>query len=172
MKLSEILTALFALSQEERAEVSKEDREKIAEALGFELADSQKIAELEGKVQVADDKLQVVLSENRDMSEALKAYKDTERKASRDKVIEAALEDGKILEKNRPEWERLFDADPEGTEKVLSAKGKEIDFEKHGTSKGADAVRLSDVDKRAAADAGMTPEEYAALMRETFGEEG
>jgi len=170
--LKEVLAVLLALSDDERAKITDEDREAITKALGITLTDdSQKIVELTNQVSVTEEKLGLVLKENREMSEQLKAHKDTEHQANRDKVIEAALEDGRILERNREAWETAFDRDPEGTEKLLSEKGKEIDFDKHGTSRGKESSTMSEEAIKAAKTAGLTPEEHTELMVDVFGEE-
>ena len=168
--LAEIKEALFALSDDERGELTDTDRARIADALGLELADPKRIEEIESKATAAQDKLEVVLSENRDMAEELNTYREAKRKADRDTVINAATEEGKILPKNRERWERLYDADPEGTAQILSEKGKEIEYTKQGTARTVEVV-LSDVELRAAKDAGMEPAEYRALMADVFGEE-
>lgn len=167
--LVEVLTALFALSDDEREKVTDEDRAKLAQVLGIELADSTEIDQLKGKIAADEAKLNTLLSENRELNESLTQFRDAEKTAKRDKVIEAALADGKIIGKNRAQWEALYDADPEGTEKVLSEKGKEIDFDQHGT--GDSGVALSDDERKAADAAGIPPEEYRKTMQEVYGDE-
>lgn len=163
--LAEVLAVLLALSADELAKATDEDREALAKALGITLSDdSQKIVELSNKVSVTEEKLGLVLKENREMSEQLKVHKDSEHQANRDKVIEAALEDGRILEKNREAWEAAFDRDPEGTEKLLSEKGKEIDFDKHGTSRGKESSTVTAEERETFDKLGISEEDI-----ETYG---
>jgi hypothetical protein len=146
--LAEIIGVLLALSTDELGKATDDQKDEIAKALGLELADDKELSVLRDKVSVSEDKIKVLASENRDLSEQVKAYKDAEAKADRDTVIEKALSDGKILPKNRETWERLFEADPEGTKQILDAKGKEIDYDKAGSSRAADTT-FSDADNEA-----------------------
>jgi phage I-like protein len=161
--LAEIKDALFALSEDERDGLSTDERVQIATALGIELADPKRIEELEEKLSVEHDKAEVLLSENTELSQSLTEYREAEKVAKRDKVLEHALSEGKILPKNRERWERLYDADPEGTESLLAEKAREIDYDKDGTSRAEekhfsdDIVSLADL-------RGIKPEEAAELI--------
>jgi len=157
--LAEILTALLALSDEERGEAAPDDLEKVVKAFGIDVGTADRVRELQDKVSVSEEKITLLHNENREMSEKLSAYKDAERKAARDKVIEKALDEGRILPKDREAWEGIYDKDPEGTEKLLSTKGKEIDFDRHGTSRGKEIAGLSEEERETLAKLGITDED-------------
>lgn len=146
--LAEIISALLALSADELGKATDEDRGQIAEALGIELSDAQPIDELENKLAVEQDKVKTLMSENTELAEELAGYRESEKKAARDKVIEAAMEEGKILPKNREDWERIYDADPEGTAKLLAEKAKEIDYDKDGTSRSGEGIELTEEERK------------------------
>lgn len=167
MTLKDVIELVNGLAATERADVTDEHRQIVADVFGMQLADPQTAERL-----TATEETITLLSQEKDEILAERdALKKEKQDAARDQAIEAALEAGKILPKNADAWREAYDRDPEGAAKLLATKGKEIDFEKSGTSRGAD-VALDDVDARVARDMGLSAEEYRELHGTVFGQGG
>lgn len=164
MTPQEIITALLSLSEEDKKAITDGNRKDIADFFG--LSTGTELSEAKVKIGVQDEKIKLVLSENRDLTAKLKVVQDKETADNKTAVIEAAIKDGKILPKNKEKWEGLFDKDPEGTTEILKEKGSEIDLSTHGNGKPGQAATQDDI--AAAKLVGMELSEY---MKLTYGED-
>lgn len=159
--LTAVLAALFALGADELAKATDKDRAEVRKALG--LRDDSTVKDLEGRLALAEERVELLAKENRDKTAELAEIKRGQIDGRRDAVIEAALKDGKITPKNRERWEQMFAKDPEGTEALLSAQEPVVDMESHGT--GEVPSEISDEDEASAKLAGLSVEQYLALTR-------
>src|SRR5258707_8513066 len=58
--------------------------------------------------------------------QAGEAARAAQLRDQRDTVIQAAVRDGKLSPARRKHWERLWDADPDGTREVLAGLAKNV----------------------------------------------
>ena len=159
--LKEILDALFALGDEERGKATDEDRGKVAKFLGIKLSvgtetDSVKLA---NQIVTLKEQMAVIKSERDEIKAKLDAKDKAELAARKANVIELAVKAGKILPKNREQWEKLFDADPEGTAALLSVKGNEVDLTEHGSGTGGGEAKFSAEELETFKKMGLTDED-------------
>jgi len=163
--LTVILAALYALSDEERAKATEEDKKQVAEIFGFdelekkntELAESMK--DLQQKDGLKDDKIVLLLNEKQELAKELTDLKAKNAQTEKHQIIEKALSEGKITPKNRSRWEETFDKDPEGTKKLLAEQEPVVDFNVYGTGAGGDEASLSQEEKEKFEKAGLSEEE-------------
>jgi len=151
--LSEILEALFSLGTEEREKATDEQRDKIAKFFGIKLGDGSeaevKLTEAKQALELKDEKLALVLDENKELSKKLADIQAKQLATRKAEVIEKALSEGKILPKNREKWEGMFDKDPDGTADLLAEKGSEVDLGEVGKGTGGAETTLTDDDRDA-----------------------
>lgn len=164
MTLSEIITALLSLSDEDKKGISNGNKKDIADVFGLSMG--VELSEANQKIGVQDEKLKLILSENQDMAKSLKEIKDKNHADQKIVVIEAAIKEGKILPKNKEKYEALYDKDPEGIAELLKEKGSEVNLGEVGT--GAGGLNATDEDIAAAKMADM---ELAEFMKLTYGED-
>ncbi len=135
----EVLQALkeLTLSDEQKQQLVKTAEIKMSDpkADTDTKPDPEKL-QLTEKVQLQTEQLKLVLDENKSLSKELTDRKAADLTKKKGEVIEKALSDGKILPKNKEKWEAMFEKDPEGTESLLSEKGKEIDLSEKGDGSG------------------------------------
>lgn len=166
MTLSEIMDAIKALSDEERKTITEGNRTDVAGVFGIDVsahADTE-LSEAKKKAGVQDEKIKLILSENQSMGAELKTLRGEKQTESMNKVVEAAIKEGKILPKNKEQWKGLYSKDPEGTEELLKVKGSEVDLGEVGT--GSTGLNANEEDKQAAKLAGMELSEYMELTYE------
>jgi len=163
--LTAILVALSALSDEERAKATDEDKKKVAEIFGFDELE-KKIAELEAsmkdhqqKVALQEEKISLLLNEKQEVSKELAGLKKTKTQTEKHQVIEKALSEGRITPKNRSRWEEQYDRDPEGTRKLLELQEPVVDLSTRGTGTGGDESSMNAEEQKMADKAGLSKEE-------------
>ncbi len=161
----EVLQALkeLTLSDEQKQQLVKTAEIKMSDpkADTDTKPDPEKL-QLAEKVQLQTEQLKLVLDENKSLSKELTDRKAADLTKKKGEVIEKALSEGKILPKNKDKWEAMFEKDPEGTESLLSEKGKEIDLSEKGDGSGGgedddEGLQLSD--KEALKNMGFTDKE-------------
>ena len=163
--LAVILAALYALSDEERAKTTDEDKKKVAEIFDFdglekkstELAESVK--DLKAKVELQEEKISLLLNEKQEVSKELADLKAKNAQTEKHQVIEKALSEGKITPKNRTRWEEQYDRDPEGTKKLLEEQEPVVDLSTRGTGAGGDESSLNAEEQEIADKAELSKED-------------
>jgi ATP-dependent protease ClpP protease subunit len=142
--LNQVLDALAALPEEERAKATEEDKKKIAELFGFSALEA-KIAELAEtskalleKVGLQEQKIDLLLKENEAKAKELADLKLEKFRTEKIQAIEKALAGGKIAPVNRDLWEEQYDKDPEGTRKLLENQQPVVDFSERGVATGGE----------------------------------
>lgn len=159
--LKDVLDALFALSDDERGKANDEDRGKIAKVLGIKLSDGTETdsVKLSNQIVTLKEQMATIKSERDELKAKLDEKDKAELAARKANVIELAVKAGKILPKNRETWERLFDADPEGTAEILSVKGNEVDLTEHGSGTGGTEAKFSDAELETFKKMGLSDED-------------
>lgn len=157
--LKDVLDALFALSDDERGKATDEDRGKAAKALDIEVGTDTEAVKLSDQIVTLKTQLSTIQSERDELKAKLDEKEKAELAARKANVIELAVKAGKILPKNREKWEKLFDADPEGTADLLAVKGSEVDLTEHGTPGSGAEAKLSDAELEVMHKMGLTDED-------------
>jgi len=138
--LKEILKALFALGDDEKKSLTEGERQEVAEYFGFELVEEGEVetqlSEMKKDLELKDDKIALLLEENKSLTAELTEIKKAGLDEKIDGMIETALSEGKILPAQKELWLEMAKKDPDGTEKLLAAKGAEVDLTVHGTGTG------------------------------------
>jgi len=151
--LKEILEALFSLGDEEKGKLTDGEKKQVAEYFGFAEVESKNIelsdqvSDLQQKVELQDEKIDLLLNENKEKSKELSEVKKEKQDAEKTDVIEKALSEGKITPKNRADWEELYDKDPEGAKKLLEAQDPVIDLSERGTGDKGQEVQFTAEEK-------------------------
>jgi len=171
MTIAEILKAFFGLSDEQKSEITKEQRQQLADAVGIKIAkepvaEGVELTEAKQTIETQKEQLRLVLAEKDAMSTELKTLREEKHAAHKSEVIEKALTDGRILPKNKEAWEKLFDKSPETTASILAAKGKEADFEEHGHGGGGGEGEHSAEELALFRKMGFSVEDIAAYDKE------
>lgn len=171
MTIAEILKAFFGLSDEQKSEITKEQRQQLADAVGIKIAkepvaEGVELTEAKQTIETQKEQLRLVLAEKDAMSTELKTLREEKHAAHKSEVIEKALTDGRILPKNKEAWEKLFDKSPETTAAILAAKGKEADFEEHGHGGGGGEGEHSAEELALFRKMGFSVEDIAAYDKE------
>jgi phage I-like protein len=166
------------------SELSDEDKEKIKEALNLTETDEGVITtgftelattgnfNIDNKVEnvncnelaemeVLKSKVDMLEKANQQLTDQVLTVQKRELEKKKELVLNAALEDGKIIPKDKEVWENYFDKDPEGTTKLLSSLPKHELFTEKGTgSSGSENLKFTKDDKFFADRLGLTKEDY------------
>lgn len=123
-----VVAALVALSVDELKKATAEDKDKVAEALGFKErleAGDRAVKQLE----IETGKVSLLTSETAALAQRVAELEEKVTKAMFDGLVAS----GKLSPKMRAAWEEQYRLDPEGTLKLLAAKGKEWDPTVYGS---------------------------------------
>lgn len=170
--ITEILAAFAELPEEERTKVTEEQRELVAKAFGMQLRkpeEETEQAKLRAQVPLLEDRVQVLSREKQEVSSRLSALLSEKHNAERQALIEACLKEGRITPVNREVWEKQFDADPEGTRKLLQAQQPVVDMGTRGTPAGGGELGgqpFTASQKLALKSLGLSDEKIAAIEKE------
>jgi len=168
----QLAEALIAIDDEELQKMVDDpwyaqSRERIVKIFGFEEREAEKaelsksIEDLQKKVALQDEKINLLLNEKQEASKELADLRAKNAKTEKRRIIEEALSEGKITPKNRVRWEEQYDRDPEGTRKLLEKQEPVVDFSTHGTGAGGDESSLNEEEQEMATKAGLDKETVA-----------
>ncbi len=137
--LTAVMAALVALSAEELQKATAEDKAKVADLFGFkaDLETARKETEAakagEGaakkQAELETGKVALLTGENAALAKRNAELEEAAIKAMFDGLVAKGL----LTPKTRAQWEDQYRKDPDGTRKLLAAKGKEWDPTVYGS---------------------------------------
>jgi phage I-like protein len=148
---AEIMAALAAIT------LTDDDKGALRKLLGVE--EPKPDAALNTKVEALMGDVSMLRDVNKTLSDrltVLTADAAAKRKAG---VIELALNEGRIVPKDKEAWEKRFDQNPDLTSEILGSMPKQVDLSERGTGAGGTEVDVAFVS--AAKKAGLTDETIA-----------
>ncbi|MCH8475951.1 MAG: phage protease [Opitutales bacterium] len=177
MDLKKSLASLFGMDDdaddkdimsavEEAVKASKENKEaasRVAKAVGLDAGVSVDtlVTTLAARQAQASD-VETLRNEVADLKIELASSKASTTKVEAERVVDAAIAEGKPIKAQRATWIELMSSDPDKTKVALAAipsiKGEALG--KSGEPKKADG--LDDVEKQVCAMMGVTPEQFIA----------
>jgi len=129
IKLADVLEYLKSAEGSEKTVVLKELGASEDHSQVVTLTET--VTKLEGEKKTLEDV-------NVKLSDQVKELQSKDHLRSKAEVIEKALTEGRILPKDKEEWEKRFDENPQFTTKILEGLPTAVDFKEHGNGSGGD----------------------------------
>lgn len=170
MDIEKLMEDLKELSDEQRAVLMPEQKAEIVAALGIVIPEdkSKAVEELQAKATVQEEKITLLAQEREALIKERDALKAEKLLAAKAQLIEGALATGKIVPKNRAQWEAMFDKDPEGTRKLLEQQHPVVDFRSLGSGAGGaegQGVPLTERQRKMLKDLGVSDKSIENLEK-------